>query len=214
VESPEATRQAAEFISRTQYKDIPEDVIELGKKSILDSIGLALAASATEMTAITRRYIVSVGMGRGAATVIGTRLKCPERAAAFFNGLAIHAFVQILYSRCCGIDVHKESVTACVLIYRETVEPEVRKKEFATHFKALLNLKQWLVAQKGTPIVMESTGVYWKPVWQALDEKFELVLANPYQVKNIPGLTGYGGGFRRLRTHADSAARVSSPRIC
>ena len=93
--------------------------------------------------------------------------------------------MQILYSRCCGIDVHKDSVTVCVLVYSGGGGPEVRKKEFATHFKALL--KMWLLAQKVTHVAMESTGVYWKPVWQALEENFELILANPYQVKNLPG---------------------------
>lgn len=95
--------------------------------------------------------------------------------------------MQILYSRCCGIDVHKDSVTACVLVYSESPEPEVRKKEFSTHFKALGNLRLWLFAQKVTHVALESTGVYWKPVWEALEGHFELILANPYQVKNIPG---------------------------
>jgi transposase len=95
--------------------------------------------------------------------------------------------MQIIYSRCCGIDVHKDSVTACVLVYSESPEPEVRKKEFATHFKALGNLRFWLFAQKVTHVALESTGVYWKPVWEALEGHFQLILANPYQVKNIPG---------------------------
>jgi transposase len=95
--------------------------------------------------------------------------------------------MQILYSRCCGIDVHKDSVTACVLVYADGKEPEARRKEFQTHFKALGNLRFWLFAQKVTHVAMESTGVYWKPVWQALEGHFELILANPYQVKTVPG---------------------------
>ena len=94
--------------------------------------------------------------------------------------------MQILYSRCCGIDVHKDSLTACVLVYSGSGEPEVRKKEFATYYKALLNLKMWLLAQKVTHVVLESTGVYWKPVWDTLQGHVQLILANPYQVKNIP----------------------------
>ena len=62
--------------------------------------------------------------------------------------------MQILYSRCCGIDVHKDSVTACVLVYAEGKEPEVRKKEFQTHFKALGNLRLWLFAQTATHVAM------------------------------------------------------------
>ena len=64
--------------------------------------------------------------------------------------------MQILYSRCCGIDVHKDSVTACVLVYSGSPEPEVRKKEFSTHFKALGNLRFWLFAQKVTVVALES----------------------------------------------------------
>ena len=95
--------------------------------------------------------------------------------------------MQILYSRCCGIDVHKDSVTACVLVYSDGAEPAVRQREFATHKKALGNLRFWLQAQKVTAVAMESTGVYWKPVWQALEGTFELTLANPYQIKTMPG---------------------------
>jgi transposase len=85
------------------------------------------------------------------------------------------------------MDVHKDSVTACVLIYGDAAEPDIRKKEFATHKKALGNLSAWLRALKVTHVGLESTGVYWKPVWQALEGKFDLTLANPYQVKGMPG---------------------------
>jgi len=95
--------------------------------------------------------------------------------------------MQILYSRCCGIDVHKDSVTVCVLVYSGSAEPDIRKREFATHYKALLNLKMWLLAQKVTHVAMESTGVYWKPVWQALEGSFQLILANPQQIRSMPG---------------------------
>jgi transposase len=95
--------------------------------------------------------------------------------------------MQILYSRCCGIDVHKDSVTACVLIYSLSSTPEVRKKEFATHKKALGCLSSWLHTLQVTHVAMESTSVYWRPVWQALEGKFDLTLANPYQIKAMPG---------------------------
>jgi len=68
--------------------------------------------------------------------------------------------MQILFSRCCGVDVHKDSVTACVLVYSGSPEPEVRKKQFETHRKALGNLRLWLFAQKVTHVAMESAGVY------------------------------------------------------
>jgi transposase len=78
-------------------------------------------------------------------------------------------------------------VTACVLLYTRSAEPEVRQKEFATHVGSLIRLRQWLVVQKVTQVAMESTGVYGKPVWSALEGHFELILANPFQIKQIPG---------------------------
>jgi transposase len=73
------------------------------------------------------------------------------------------------------------------LVYKDSTEPEVRKKEFATHKKALGNLRLWLHANQVTHVAMESTGVYWKPVWQTLEGNFDLTLANPYQIKTMPG---------------------------
>ncbi len=94
---------------------------------------------------------------------------------------------QRVYSRYCGIDVHKDSVTGCVLVYADGAEPAVRQREFATHQQALGNLRCWLQAQKVTAVAMESTGVYWQPVWQAWEGNFELTLANPDQIKTMPG---------------------------
>lgn len=95
--------------------------------------------------------------------------------------------MEVVYRRCCGLDVHKESLTACVLVLREGGEREVRKKEFPTFWKGLQQLKLWLYACKVEQIAMESTGVYWKPVWNVLEGHFPLLLANPYHMKNIPG---------------------------
>ena len=96
--------------------------------------------------------------------------------------------MQILVSRSCGIDVHKDTLAVCVLIYREgKALPESHYKEFATHQKALATLRAWLNAHKVTHVAMESTGVYWKPVWYALEGHFQLLLANPFQVKSLPG---------------------------
>jgi len=78
-------------------------------------------------------------------------------------------------------------VTACVLLYEDSPKPQMRRKEFATHGKALETLRSWLSAQKVTHVALESTGVYWKPVWHALESHFKLLLLNPYQVKNMPG---------------------------
>ena len=95
--------------------------------------------------------------------------------------------MNVVYRRCCGLDVHKNSITACVLVLGERGERQVRTKEFATHWKALQKLRLWLYASKVEHVAMESTGVYWKPVWNVLDSHFPLLLANPYHMKNIPG---------------------------
>jgi transposase len=95
--------------------------------------------------------------------------------------------MQVLYGRCCGIDVHKDSVTACVLILGEDGKREVRKKDFRTFSADLKRLMLWLHACKVEHVAMESTGVYWKPVWNILEGHFPLLLANPYHMKNIPG---------------------------
>lgn len=94
--------------------------------------------------------------------------------------------MQVVYSRCCGLDVHKKSVTACVLVFDQQGRRSVRKKQFETHRRGLQRLVLWLYASKIEQAAMESTGVYWKPVWNALEKHFPLILANPYQVKSIP----------------------------
>jgi len=95
--------------------------------------------------------------------------------------------MEVLYPRCCGLDVHKETVVACLrLVVDGKVVKEVRT--FSTTTASLMSLSEWLTETKCTHIAMEATGVYWKPVWHILaDGEFELVLANAAHVKNVPG---------------------------
>jgi transposase len=95
--------------------------------------------------------------------------------------------MRVVHRRCCGIDVHKGSLTACVLVLGTKGEREVRLKTFATDLGELQRLRFWLFSQKVTHVAMESTGVYWKPVWNVLTGLCELLLANPYHRHNIPG---------------------------
>jgi 2-methylcitrate dehydratase PrpD len=88
---PPVTREAAEFITRLQFTAIPEDVLSLAKKSILDGLGLALCGSAAQSGKLTRDYLSSQSLCSGAATVIGAPIKTPPRFAAFANGVSIHA---------------------------------------------------------------------------------------------------------------------------
>ena len=85
------TDYVAKFVAETKYEDIPEDVIELGKKSILDGLGLALAGSMADTGAISRKYIEKLGATGGQSTIAGSAQKTSPRFAAFVNGVSIHA---------------------------------------------------------------------------------------------------------------------------
>ena len=93
------------------------------------------------------------------------------------------------YRRCCGIDIHKKSVTVCVLPPVDKPESGIRKRNFPTFTRDLKQLRTWLKNCKVTEIAMESTGQYWRSVWNLLEGHFEkLVLVNPQHIK---GLNGY-----------------------
>lgn len=95
--------------------------------------------------------------------------------------------MEVLHPRCCGLDVHKAMVVACVrLVIDGKIVKETRT--FATTTAGLLALSEWLTETKCTHVAMEATGVYWKPVWHILsDGDLELVLANASHIKNVPG---------------------------
>ena len=96
--------------------------------------------------------------------------------------------MEVIYPRCGALDVHKKTVVAGVRLAEESkVTTDV--KTFATTTKGLLALSDWMAEYAVTHIVMEATGVYWKPVWQVLsaNEEFTLALANAAHVKNVPG---------------------------
>jgi len=93
--------------------------------------------------------------------------------------------MDVLYPRCAGLDVHKDSVVARIRCVSEPVHDEV--KTFATTTSALLELNEFLSAQGVTHVAMEATGVYWKPVWHLLEGDFELILANAQHIRNVPG---------------------------
>ena len=89
--APGLTKYVAEFIVNSKYEDIPADVLELGKKSILDGFGLALAGSVSGMGPLVRKYVQTFGSGGVNASIIGTGMKAHPRLAAFANGVSIHA---------------------------------------------------------------------------------------------------------------------------
>jgi 2-methylcitrate dehydratase PrpD len=87
----ELTRYVAEFVATAKPEDLPDDVVALGKKSILDGLGLALSGSVAQSGALVRRHLDELNLGEGAATVIGAGRKVAPRFAAFANGVGIHA---------------------------------------------------------------------------------------------------------------------------
>jgi 2-methylcitrate dehydratase PrpD len=89
--TPGLTNYVGKFVTQTRYEDIPGEVIELGKKSILDGLGLALAGSHAETGAISRKYAEQSGACHGQATIIGTAQKTSARLGALVNGISIHA---------------------------------------------------------------------------------------------------------------------------
>jgi transposase len=95
--------------------------------------------------------------------------------------------MEILYRRCCGLDVHKKSITACILNADNSPQKIVKKREFATHTESLRKLRFWLYANRVTHVAMESSGVYWKPVFNVLEGKVEILLVNPVHFKGVPG---------------------------
>jgi transposase len=95
--------------------------------------------------------------------------------------------MEVLHPRCCGLDVHKQTVVACMRLVIDG-KPVKEVRTFSTTTASLLELSEWLTKTKCTHVAMEATGVYWKPVWHILaDVGFELVLANAAHIKNVPG---------------------------
>ncbi|HYS27169.1 MAG TPA: MmgE/PrpD family protein [Vicinamibacterales bacterium] len=91
AQAPGLTRYVAEFITGTRYEDVPDEVVALGKKTLLDGFGLALAGSASVVAPVVRQYIGTLGVTGKSSTVVGTAMKVPARFAAFANGVSIHA---------------------------------------------------------------------------------------------------------------------------
>jgi len=91
--------------------------------------------------------------------------------------------MEIIVERGCGLDVHKKTIVACVM--GKGIKKEIRT--FSTMTNDLLRLKKWLKEKGITHVAMESTGVYWKPVFNILEDSFEVILVNARHIKNVPG---------------------------
>jgi transposase len=96
--------------------------------------------------------------------------------------------MEMLTKCACGLDVHQATVVACLLTLRDHGKVEKQMRSFGTKTRELVALRQWLEAEGCTHVAMESTGVYWKPVYAILEEgPFELTVANAQHIKHVPG---------------------------
>lgn len=95
--------------------------------------------------------------------------------------------MDILYPCCAGLDVHKKTVVACVRHVDGKGKARQETRTFATLTSELLSLADWLTAEGVSHVAMESTGVYWKPIWNLLEGMFEMVLVNAQHIKKVPG---------------------------
>ncbi len=94
--------------------------------------------------------------------------------------------MQVIYTRCCGIDIHKKVIMACLLICTEQgVHKEIQT--FSTMLQDLFRLRDWLKEKQCQAVAMESTGVFWKPIWNVLEGEVELLLVNAQHIKAVPG---------------------------
>jgi transposase len=90
--------------------------------------------------------------------------------------------MRVLYQRCCGLDVHKKTVVACV------ITPQGQQtRTFGTMTQDLLALSEWLEQWGVTHLAMESTGVYWKPLFNLREGTFEVLVVNAHHIKAVPG---------------------------
>ena len=94
--------------------------------------------------------------------------------------------METLHRRCAGLDVHQKEIVACRrIVSGRKVRSELAR--FPATTQGLLALAAWLAEAKVTHVAMEATGVYRKPVWHILKERFALLLANPQHIRNVPG---------------------------
>jgi len=94
--------------------------------------------------------------------------------------------MEVVYKRCCGLDVHKAIVVACVII-REAGKVLKEIRTFRTMTSDLLVLQDWLLAHGVTHVAMESTGIYWKPIFNLLEGNLKVLLVNASHIKGVPG---------------------------
>src|SRR4051795_4046980 len=95
--------------------------------------------------------------------------------------------MDVVYARCCGLDIHKKLVVACLITPGADGRAQKEVRTFGTMTDDLLALGDWLAEGGCTHVAMESTGVYWKPIYNLLESRFTLLLVNAQHSKAVPG---------------------------
>lgn len=95
--------------------------------------------------------------------------------------------MQIVYERCAGLDVHKKSVMACLITPAPNGERRKQRQTFSTMTPDLMRLRDWLKEHKCSQVAMESTGVFWKPIFNILEGHVEVMVVNAQHIKAVPG---------------------------
>ena len=95
--------------------------------------------------------------------------------------------VKVVYQTCCGVDVHKSFLVATIIKTTSGVQPSYHKKRFSTFNNSILEFKQWLLDNSCRDVCMESTGKYWVPVFNLLEDELNVTIANPKWVKAVKG---------------------------
>lgn len=95
--------------------------------------------------------------------------------------------METLVTHVAGLDVHKDTIVVCVMTGETDQEPEKETRTFPTMTRDLYEMLRWLEQRSITHIAMESTGIYWKPVYNIMEGYFEIKLANAQRIKNVPG---------------------------
>lgn len=95
--------------------------------------------------------------------------------------------IEILHPICCGLDVHKDKVSACLITVGDNGASQHEIREYSTFTEELVKMKEWLIANNCPIIAMESTGVYWHPVYNTVEDAMDVILVNARHIKNVPG---------------------------
>lgn len=95
--------------------------------------------------------------------------------------------MKVVYQTCCGVDVHKSFLVATIIKTTSGVHPSYQKKRFSTFNNSILQFKDWLIKNECRDICMESTGKYWVPVFNLLEDEMNVTIANPKWVKAVKG---------------------------